>query len=156
MKLVEVIRGANTTDETFKAIFDLSLAIGKEPVEVVESPGFIVNRILVPMINEGAGLYETGVASVEDIDKALDQVTKATSMLRAQASEFGQSLSTVQIREDFTTNMIKNLTTGADKLTRADTNEEAANLLALQTRQSLATTSLSLANQSAQGVLRLF
>ncbi len=71
MKLVEVIRGANTTDETFKTIYDLSLAIGKEPVEVVESPGFIVNRILVPMINEGAGLYETGVASVEDIDKAM-------------------------------------------------------------------------------------
>ena len=94
--------------------------------------------------------------STESIDKALDQVTKATSMLRAQASEFGQSLSTVQIREDFTTNMINKLTTGADKLTLADTNEEAANLLALQTRQSLATTSLSLANQSAQGVLRLF
>jgi flagellin-like hook-associated protein FlgL len=107
-----------------------------------------------------SGLGFTRVAdewkSVEDIDKALDQVTKATSMLRAQASEFGQSLSTVQIREDFTTNMIKNLTTGADKLTLADTNEEAANLLALQTRQSLATTSLSLANQSAQGVLKLF
>ena len=77
-------------------------------------------------------------------------------MLRAQASEFGQNLSTVQIREDFTENMINNLTTGADKLTLADANEEAANLLALQTRQSLATNSLSLASQSAQSVLKLF
>ena len=71
MKLVEVIRGANTTDETFKAIYDLSIAIGKEPVEVVESPGFIVNRILIPMINEGIGLVETGVATAEDVDKAM-------------------------------------------------------------------------------------
>lgn len=94
--------------------------------------------------------------STTDIDESLDQITKATSMLRAQASEFGQNLSTVQIREDFTENMINNLTTGADKLTLADANEEAANLLALQTRQSLATNSLSLASQSAQSVLRLF
>jgi len=71
MKLVEVIRGANTTDETFKAIYDLSKEIGKEPVEVVESPGFIVNRILIPMINEGAGLVENGVATAEDVDKAM-------------------------------------------------------------------------------------
>lgn len=92
----------------------------------------------------------------DDIDTALDQITKATSTLRAQASEFGQNLSTVQIREDFTENMINNLTTGADKLTLADANEEAANLLALQTRQSLATNSLSLASQSAQSVLKLF
>lgn len=92
----------------------------------------------------------------DDIDTALDQITKATSTLRAQASEFGQNLSTVQIREDFTENMINNLTTGADKLTLADANEEAANLLALQTRQSLATNSLSLASQSAQSVLQLF
>ncbi|MCQ2914926.1 MAG: hypothetical protein MJ247_07015 [Alphaproteobacteria bacterium] len=91
-----------------------------------------------------------------DIDESLDQITKATSMLRAQASNFGQNLSTVQIRQDFTENMINELQTGADKLTLADNNEEAANMLALQTRQSLATKSLSLANQSAQGVLQLF
>ena len=49
---------------------DLSIAIGKEPVEVVESPGFIVNRILIPLINEGIGLVETGVATAEDVDNA--------------------------------------------------------------------------------------
>lgn len=71
MKLVEVIRGANTSDETFKAIYELSQFIGKEPVEVAEAPGFVVNKILVPMINEAAGLVETGVATAADIDKAM-------------------------------------------------------------------------------------
>ena len=91
-----------------------------------------------------------------NIDKSLDQISKATSMLRAQASEFGQNLSTVQIREDFTQKMINNLQTGADKLTLADMNEEGANMLALQTRQQLGIQSLSLASQAAQSVLRLF
>lgn len=71
MKLVEVIRGANTTQETFDFIYNLSKEIGKEPVEVAEAPGFVVNKILIPMINEAIGLVETGVASVEDIDKAM-------------------------------------------------------------------------------------
>ena len=71
MKLVEVIRGAHTSDETYKAVADLSVEIGKEPVEVNEAPGFVVNKILIPMINEAIGLVETGVASVADIDKAM-------------------------------------------------------------------------------------
>ena len=71
MKLVEVIRGANTSDETFKTIFDLSVEIGKEPVEVNEAPGFVVNKILIPMINEAADLLYTGVASAEGIDTAM-------------------------------------------------------------------------------------
>ena len=90
------------------------------------------------------------------IDKSLEQITQATAKLRAQASEFGQNLSTIQIREDFTQNMINNLQSGADKLTLADMNEEGANMLALQTRQQLGLNSLSLASQAAQGVLRLF
>ena len=52
MKLVEVIRGLHTSDETFKTIYDLSAEIGKDPIEVKEGPGFVVNRILIPMINE--------------------------------------------------------------------------------------------------------
>ena len=71
MKLVEVIRGAHTSDETYKTIADLSVAIGKEPVEVNEAPGFVVNKILVPMINEAADLLYTGVASAEGIDNAM-------------------------------------------------------------------------------------
>ncbi|MBQ9492780.1 MAG: NAD(P)-binding domain-containing protein [Oscillibacter sp.] len=71
MKLVEVIRGANTSQETFECIYKLSEEIGKTPVEVAEAPGFVVNKILIPMINEAIGLLETGVASAEDIDTAM-------------------------------------------------------------------------------------
>ena len=71
MKLIEVIRGANTTQETFDFIYNLSKEIGKDPMEVAEAPGFVVNRVLIPEINEAIGLVETGVASVEDIDKAM-------------------------------------------------------------------------------------
>ena len=71
MKLVEVIRGVHTSQETFDAIFQLSKDIGKEPVEVAEAPGFVVNKILIPMINEAIGLVETGVASPEGIDTAM-------------------------------------------------------------------------------------
>jgi len=71
MKLVEIIRGMNTTQEDFDYIYNLTLEIGKEPVEVAEAPGFVVNKILIPMVNEAIGLVETGVASVEGIDKAM-------------------------------------------------------------------------------------
>lgn len=71
MKLVEVIRGMATSQETFEKVKELSVAIGKEPVEVAEAPGFVVNRILIPMINEAVGIYAEGVASVEDIDTAM-------------------------------------------------------------------------------------
>ena len=71
MKLVEVIRGANTSEETFKTVYALAQEIGKEPVEVAEAPGFVVNKILIPMINEAADLVYTGVATAEDVDKAM-------------------------------------------------------------------------------------
>ncbi len=71
MKLVEVIRGIHTSDETYQKIVEISKAIGKEPVEVQEAPGFVVNRILVPMINEAIGIYAEGIASAEGIDKAM-------------------------------------------------------------------------------------
>ena len=79
----------------------------------------------------------------------------ATDTLRADASSFGSQLSIVQTRQDFTKSLINTLQTGAANLTLADSNEEAANLLALQTRQSLSTKALSLASQSDQNVLRL-
>lgn len=71
MKLVEVIRGIHTSDETFEAIFSLSEKIGKTPVKVEEAPGFVVNRLLIPMINEAVGLLTEGVASASDIDSAM-------------------------------------------------------------------------------------
>lgn len=71
MKLIEVIRGENTTDEVNDRIIEISKEIGKTPVEVKEAPGFVVNRILIPMINEAVGIYADGVASVEGIDTAM-------------------------------------------------------------------------------------
>ncbi len=71
MKLIEVIRGENTTDEVTNKVIEISKAIGKTPVEVKEAPGFVVNRILIPMINEAVGIYADGVASVEGIDTAM-------------------------------------------------------------------------------------
>lgn len=71
MKLVEIIRGMATSQETFDAVKELSLAIAKEPVEVAEAPGFVVNRILIPMINEASFILQEGIASVEDIDTAM-------------------------------------------------------------------------------------
>jgi len=71
MKLVEVIKGANTSEETFNTIFKLAEDIGKQPVAVNEAPGFVVNKILIPMINEAAELLYTGVATAEGIDTAM-------------------------------------------------------------------------------------
>ena len=71
MKLVEVIRGSETSDATVALAKDLCVKLGKEPVEVKESPGFVVNRLLVPMMNEAFNLLQEGVASPEDIDKAM-------------------------------------------------------------------------------------
>ena len=71
MKLVEVIRGILTNDSTNDAIIDLTNAIGKIPVQVNEGPGFVVNRILIPMINEAVGILADGVATAEDIDNAM-------------------------------------------------------------------------------------
>ena len=71
MKLIEIIRGINTTDETFQFTYDLAKSLDKDPVEVKESPGFVVNKLLIPMINDAIGLVETGAASVEDIDKSM-------------------------------------------------------------------------------------
>jgi len=71
MKLVEVIKGLRTSDETEAAVIEIASALGKTPVKVEEAPGFVVNRILVPMINEGIGVYADGVASAEDVDEAM-------------------------------------------------------------------------------------
>lgn len=71
MKLVEVIAGMNTKQETVDRIKEIAVEIGKTPVEVKEAAGFVVNRILIPMINEAVGIYAEGVASAEDIDTAM-------------------------------------------------------------------------------------
>jgi flagellin len=98
----------------------------------------------------------TGFQDNKIISDTLTKVSTALTSLRTQSSKFGSNLTTVQTRQDFTKNVINTLQVGADNLVLADTNEEGANLLALQTRQQLSTTALSLANQASQAVLRLF
>jgi len=71
MKLVEVIRGIDTSDETCDAVMALARDLGKTPVEVADSPGFALNRLLIPMINEAVYLLQEGVASAEDIDTVM-------------------------------------------------------------------------------------
>ncbi len=97
-----------------------------------------------------------GWATTADIAAASTNLKTALTTLRSQAQALSSNLSTVQIRQDFTKAMINTLNSGADSLTLADSNEEGANLLALQTRQQLSTTALSLASQADQNVLRLF
>ena len=91
-----------------------------------------------------------------DINTALSNTKSAIATLRSQASNFGSHMSVLETRQDFTKSLINVLETGAANLTLADTNEEGANLLALQTRQQLSSTALSLASQADQNVLRLF
>jgi flagellin len=94
--------------------------------------------------------------SAANIDAAVADLTAATNTLRSQAKTFGSNLAVVQARQDFTKATINTLQVGADNLTLADTNEEGANLTALQTRSQISTVSLSLLNQQNQNVLRLF
>jgi flagellin-like hook-associated protein FlgL len=90
------------------------------------------------------------------IEGAISDIDDAVTNLRTEAQKLASNLSTIQIRADFTTQMADTLNTGADNLTLADMNEEGANMLMLQTRQSLGTTSLSMSSQAAQAVLQLF
>jgi len=119
------------------------------------------------LVIRGADLTVEGDLSVSEITGnawesetsiglAIAELAAAKETLRTQASTFGGNMSVVEVRSDFTDQLIVNLETGAAELTIADLNEESANLLALQTRQSLATTALSIASQAEQNVLQLF
>jgi flagellin len=103
-------------------------------------------------ISQAANNFQTNTS----LANASSQLTASLTSLQNQAASFGTNLSVIQIRQSFTSATINTLQTGASNLTLADTNQEGANLLALQTRQSLAETALSLAAQSQNSVLRLF
>ncbi|MEM1048925.1 MAG: flagellin [Pseudomonadota bacterium] len=104
----------------------------------------------------GIAAASNGFQDSTSITTALSNLDTALSSLRSQSAAFGSNLSVVETRESFTNDIVNTLQVGADNLVLADTNEEGANLLALQTRQSLSTTALSLASQADQNVLRLF
>ena len=95
-------------------------------------------------------------SSNTNLDALATTITAALTTLQTQSTAISSSLSVVQTRQDFTKQMVNTLQTGADNLVLADPNQEGANLLALQTRQSLSTTALSMASQAQQAVLRLF
>ncbi len=98
----------------------------------------------------------SGAVDASAINTSIAELDAARTTLRSEAKTLADNLSTITIRQDFTSNMINTLNDGADNLTLADMNEEGANMLMLQTRQGLGTSSLSMASQAAQSVLRLF
>ena len=123
-----------------------------------EKTGAKQNSITLKGVNldsDGLGLTKTAgnFQSNTEIQDRLDQMTEALTTLRTESSQFGSNLSTVQTRQDFTTNMIDTLEQGASDLTLADTNKEGANMLALQTRQQLASKTMGINNQNDQAIL---
>jgi len=99
---------------------------------------------------------QTGTAAITAINSAIRAIDSALVSVRQVAQTFGTNSSLLEIRRQFTENLINTLKAGASELVNADLNEESANLLSLQTRQQLGTISLSIAQQSEQSVLRLF
>ena len=145
-----------TTDSGYNGV---NLLNGDNLTVVFNERGTSTQSITgVTFDSAGLGIATAGNSFQTDVDvnAALTNLTAALGTLRSQAVSFGSSLSVVQTRQDFTKSMVNTLQTGADNLVLADTNLEGANMLALQTRQSLSTTALSLAAQASQSVLRLF
>ena len=141
---INLLRGDKLTI-TFNETGTSSIDIQTKGEEAVNSTNLGVSTTLT----------DKDLDSDANIDKELSKLKSALNEVRSQSSAFGSNLSIVQNRQDFTKNMINTLQTGAANLTLADMNEEAANLLALQTRQSLSSSSLSLASQADQSVLQL-
>lgn len=106
--------------------------------------------------SNGLGLDAASFNNASSIASAINQTIAALTTVRNFGSTLSNNLSIIQNRQDFTNNLINTLKTGSDALTNADQNEEGASLLALQTRQSLGITSLSLASQAQQAILKLF
>ncbi len=142
---INLLRGDNL-QITFNETGTSEINIQTEGGETINS-----GNLGVPTTLEASDLD-----SDANIDSVLADVKSAINEVRSQSSTFGSNLSIVENRQDFTKNMINTLETGASNLTLADANEEAANLLALQTRQQLSSTALSMASQADQAVLRLF
>lgn len=113
----------------------------------------------VTLDSNGLGLAQLDASQFRDnsqIDAVIAAITAALNTVETQASTFGSNLATIQTRQDFTKDLVTTLQTGADNLVLADPNLEGANMLALQRRQQLSGTVLSLANQASQAVLKLF
>ncbi len=121
-------------------------------IQMVDSTGakFVTNATNLGLTTQ------TDFSNNTTLDSLTTTLNAALTTLQTQSTAISSSLSVVQTRQDFTKNMVNTLQTGSDNLVLADPNQEGANLLALQTRQSLSTTALSMAAQQQSAVLRLF
>ena len=137
------------TGDTLKLFFN---ELGTSTLSIQSTNTSGVNSTTLGVTDGTNAEFQTN----SSLDSRLTQLQTAVTTVASQASAFGNNLSIVQNRQDFTNNMINTLQTGSDGLTLADTNLEGANMLALQTQQQLSVQSLSLASQANQAVLRLF
>jgi flagellin-like hook-associated protein FlgL len=137
---------------------DLSVEFNEDGSNTLSVSGFDVDAdgLITGSGGDTVQLNTSDFSTNTLIETSISEIDAAISLLRTESQKLSSSLSTIQIRADFTTEMENTLETGADDLTLADMNEEGANMLMLQTRQNLGTTSLSLASQAAQAVLQLF
>ncbi len=117
---------------------------------------FNITTGLTDEISDKGAAWVGATVDTAAIQTSIDNLEDAMGNLRTESKKLSNNLSIITAREDFTAQMINTLSDGAAKLTEADMNEEGANMLMLQTRQALGTTSLNLASQAAQNVLRLF
>ncbi len=120
------------------------------------SADFNITTGLTAEISDSGAAWVGATVDTAAIQTSIDNLEDAMGNLRTESKKLSNNLSIITAREDFTSQMINTLSDGAAKLTEADMNEEGANILMLQTRQALGTTSLNLASQAAQNVLRLF
>jgi len=165
---------AATFDELRNQIDDLAsdsgyrgtnfLTSGKQTVEFSQSTGTSTLQITgfdatasgLKIDAAAATWSDTTAAATTAITNSASDLEGALNTLRSESSKLSSNLSVVTTRQDFTSSMINELQTGSDNLTLADMNEEGANMLMLQTRQNLGISSLSMASQAAQAVMKLF
>jgi flagellin len=141
----------NGTSETLGVIFD---AEGSNSITIT---GFAATSDGLSLTTASTSTWVSGTAAnTTNINGALSEIDDANEELRTQSKILSSKLNIITTRDEWATNMVNTLEEGADKLTLADMNKEGANMLMLQTRQQLGTTSLSIASQAAQAVLRLF
>ena len=129
----------------------LSVAFNADATSSLTVLGFSANASSL-----GVSVAANNFSAAADLDQAASQITVALTTLATESAKLGSNLAIVNTRLDFTIGLVAVEQGGADNLTLADMNEESANMLSLQTRQNLGITSMSLANQANQSILRLF
>jgi flagellin len=142
--------------DKLSVVFNEKTGTGRTKLDIQGATLSAANLGIPTAVNGTASTGQFNIQNDTDLNTTMETLTGALSSLRSLASTFGSNLAVVQVRNDFTKEMVTTLKGGADNLVLADSNEEGANLLALNTRQQLSQTALSLAAQADQGVLRLF